>query len=1071
MKRLYILMMMLLGSLLTAYAQTSTQNYVRTKRYMDNSSYMENIDYYDGLGRIAQQNSRGITPGGNDLVTLHEYDGFGRESKVWLPTPSSTNGAWVEITTLKNAAITAYDDSKPYGQYFYEQSPQNRVVEEYKAGEAWSEHPKRMFYDTSMSYWAASPSPMSCMLPVAHGEGSLRCKFAGVGTLSVTKTTDEDGKVSYDFYDKKGRLTMTRQMDGTTPHSTYYVYDHLDRLSYILPPLAADALRGINGLVSDTIACLQQYAYIYRYDKRGNLKYKKLPGCEPIYYVYDKGDRLIFTQNGEQRSRGEWSFTFPDAFGRVVLEGTCTASLNYNNNPLTETVVNATRTNATDANKGYTISGISVTNMQIHRVNYYDNYAFIGQNSVPTTLAYTTPDTGYGTRYENHYKGLQTGSIIARWENGAVSGYDYAAYYYDQQGNVVQEKRTNHLGGLETYQHAYDRLGNPLKKKHVHTASGKTTRTEELAYTYDSGARPTKVTHKLNSGTTVTLATYSYDEFCLLANKKLHGSSNSNNQQSYSYNLHGWMTGISNAKFNQTLTYNNGTTGFNGNITAMSLTANSQSHAYSFTYDGLNRMLNAAHGSNQYTEKVTGYDKNGNILGLQRYGQTGASSYGLVDNLTYTYNGNKLTRVDDAVTATSYTGGTNFINGASTNNEYTYDANGNLTKDLNKNISNIQYNLLNLPSVVTFSDGSTIRYMYSADGIKLRTTHVINGVTTTTDYCGNVIYENGTAKRLLNDEGYVDLTTNTYYYYLKDHQGNNRVVINSSGTVQETNHYYPFGGLFATSTNVQPYKYNGKELDTKKGLNLYDYGARHYDAALGRWHVVDPLTEERSMNSPYSYVSNNPINKIDPTGMLDDWVENKDGQIYWDQNATSQETTKDGETYLGKVFVLFEGSESERLGTKNPSDKGFDGKHTTGYIDGEGAVTATVTVYGPKGENDIKQYNGFSMTSDYNKYGAIADGEYNVTYRNPGKSGALTSNYAVNDTKPVDCLNGVNPSPPSANPYSSTQKNGIYVHSTNKSGWAGGMVSTGCLLINANHWNYFKAQIGNNDFKLRLIRK
>ena len=485
-------------------------------------------------------------------------------------------------------------------------------------------------------------------------------------------------------------------------------------------------------------------------------------------------------------------------------------------------------------------------------------------------------------------------------------------------------------------------------------------------------------------------------------------------------------------------------------------------------------MLNATHGNNQYTEKVTGYDKNGNILGLQRYGQTGSSTYGLVDNLTYTYNGNKLTRVDDAVTATSYTGGTNFINGASTNNEYTYDQNGNLTKDSNKGIANITYNLLSLPQVVTFSDGSTITYTYTHDGKKLRTVHVIGGVTTTTDYCGNVIYENGTAKKLLTDGGYVDLTTTTptYYYYLTDHQGNNRAVISAAGSsVLETNHYYPFGGLFSTSTNVQPYKYNGKELDTKGGLNLYDYGARHYDAALGRWHVVDPMAEERSMNSPYSYVSNNPINKIDPTGMLDDWVENKDGQIYWDQNATSQETTKDGETYLGKVFVLFEGSESERLGTKNPSDKGFDGKHTTGYIDGEGAVTATVTVYGPKGENDIKQYNGFSMTSDYSKYGAIADGDYNVTYRVPGKSGALSSNYAVNDTNPVDCLNGVNPSPPSANPYSSTQKNGIYVHSTNKSGWAGGMVSTGCLLINANHWNYFKAQIGNNDFKLRLIRK
>ena len=151
--------------------------------------------------------------------------------------------------------------------------------------------------------------------------------------------------------------------------------------------------------------------------------------------------------------------------------------------------------------------------------------------------------------------------------------------------------------------------------------------------------------------------------------------------------------------------------------------------------------------------------------------------------------------------------------------------------------------------------------MYSADGTKLRTTHVINGTTTTTDYCGNVIYENGIAKKLLTDEGYVDLTTTTptYYYYLKDHQGNNRVVINSSGIVQETNHYYPFGGLFSTSTNVQSYKYNGKELDTKKGLNLYDYGARHYDAALGRWHVVAPFSEKFGMWSPYSYCKDNSI--------------------------------------------------------------------------------------------------------------------------------------------------------------------------------------------------------------------
>lgn len=147
-------------------------------------------------------------------------------------------------------------------------------------------------------------------------------------------------------------------------------------------------------------------------------------------------------------------------------------------------------------------------------------------------------------------------------------------------------------------------------------------------------------------------------------------------------------------------------------------------------------------------------------------------------------------------------------------------------------------------------------------------------VVTLIDGSSNVIYENGTAKRLLTDEGYVDLTTATptYYYYLTDHQGNNRVVINSSGTVQETNHYYPFGGLFSTSTNVQPYKYNGKELDTKKGLNLYDYGARHYDAALGRFTTFDPLSEKDYLNVPYGYCGNNPIIRIDRDGKAWDTI-------------------------------------------------------------------------------------------------------------------------------------------------------------------------------------------------------
>ena len=90
-----------------------------------------------------------------------------------------------------------------------------------------------------------------------------------------------------------------------------------------------------------------------------------------------------------------------------------------------------------------------------------------------------------------------------------------------------------------------------------------------------------------------------------------------------------------------------------------------------------------------------------------------------------------------------------------------------------------------------------------------------------------------------------------YHCYLQDHQGNNRVVVSETGTTEEFNHYYAFGGLFGNGNNVQPFKYNGKELETKKGLNWYDYGARQYDATLGRWFVVDPLAEKYYSTSAY----------------------------------------------------------------------------------------------------------------------------------------------------------------------------------------------------------------------------
>lgn len=221
--------------------------------------------------------------------------------------------------------------------------------------------------------------------------------------------------------------------------------------------------------------------------------------------------------------------------------------------------------------------------------------------------------------------------------------------------------------------------------------------------------------------------------------------------------------------------------------------------------------------------------------------------------------------------------------------DFAYNRNGCMTKDLTKGIRKIEYNALNLPQKIYIKNSkieAIFEYNYLANGVKVRTVKRWNpGIPTAgkevneasltdslqTDYLGNKIYENGELKTILVDGGYYDCEKEKYFFYLTDHLGNNRVVADEDGNIVETNHYYPFGETFAENTkqDVQPYKYNGKELN--KDLNLYDYSARHYAPSIGRFTTMDPLAEKYYNISPYAYVANNPLKFIDPTGE-DIWI-------------------------------------------------------------------------------------------------------------------------------------------------------------------------------------------------------
>ena len=314
-------------------------------------------------------------------------------------------------------------------------------------------------------------------------------------------------------------------------------------------------------------------------------------------------------------------------------------------------------------------------------------------------------------------------------------------------------------------------------------------------------------------------------------------------------------------------------------------------------------------------------------------------------------------------------------------------------------------------------------------------------------------------------------------FFIKDHLGSVRAVVSETGEVLQTNEFYPYGDLFGTSgtvgSNGNRYRFTGKELGDETGL--YDFSARYLQTSLGRFTTIDPLAEKYPGVSPYAYCNGNPVRYIDPDGMAwyayylgrQDTYENMLPHMSyaWTEAKSQEELDALGiqGTYMGDTVVVFDGFYDEKLGKNNS-------------IVGEGAKAAKVTVYGSRGSDDVATYTGYTMTSNFDIFGAIANGEYDVNYVVPGKGGYLRSNYAVENADAVDCLNGVNPSPQQFKPHSPTTKNGIYIHRTNNGGEViynlkeGKAVSSGCLLINADEWDAFERQVGPRDFKLMIMR-
>jgi RHS repeat-associated protein len=317
-----------------------------------------------------------------------------------------------------------------------------------------------------------------------------------------------------------------------------------------------------------------------------------------------------------------------------------------------------------------------------------------------------------------------------------------------------------------------------------------------------------------------------------------------------------------------------------------------EKQAYTLKYDALNRMTDAIYSDinanntvvgNRFDEKLT-YDSRGNINTLKRWGLTSTCTWGMIDNLVYNYGStgynikNQLQSVtDNSDLAKGYK---TVANGST----YTYDTNGNVTSDLNKGITNISYNHMNLPIIITYSNGNKIEFMYDAGGNKLR--KKVSGTTNyVQNYIGGIEYKDGVLEAIYHTEGRIIPINGVmkYEYALKDYLGNTRLMfsdIDGDGKItQATNevtqeiHYTPFGlnleGVWSNSTLVTDNKYlfSGKEVTDDFGLGWNDHGARNYDPTIVRWTTYDPKADMYAAYSPYNYVVNNPMRFVDPNGM------------------------------------------------------------------------------------------------------------------------------------------------------------------------------------------------------------
>ncbi|WP_333625493.1 DUF6443 domain-containing protein [Sphingobacterium siyangense] len=844
-----------------------------------------NVQYFDDLGRNSQNIQWQASPSKNDIIQHVEYDAFGRESIKYLPHVKNNvknggfNGGAKSDQSAYYSPTTGWDEgfvktNNPYAVIVFENSPLNRSKEQGGPGTPWQPAITRAI-NTGRTivteYGTNDKNDVRQWTVTGTGAESVYYKAAKLRKI-ITKDENwvsNKGKegVVEEYKDFNGNLVLKRIWETNTKKlETQYIYDDFDNLRYVIPPGYKDTTLAV-GITGD----FHELIYAYKYDGRKRLIEKKIPGKSWEYFVYNKNDKVILTQDSVQRAQKKWSYSKYDAFGNIVSTGIYT---NNTVNQTTRSQVQAladgvtpqweSRTETTYSNVSFPI--IAADKLELS-VNYYDDYSFKATSVLAATM---------GIDSTGMVKGLLTGTRISK-EDGTASYL--SVNYYDNHGRVIETVEDNHLGGVDRITNTYRFTGELETSKRQHRINGSAGVTTVLTTnTFDHVGRLLEVRKRPNSQVEVIQSRLTYNEIGQLKNKQLHSENSGTNfmtSVAYQYNERGWLIKASSPQFTCQLNYNvNGNTvlsnaQYNSNI-AQQLWgyASTTSNTFIYNYDALNRLKDGI-STGTVMKELLEYDDMGNIRKFTRDDVA----------INYVYNNtnksNRLANLSGGLTGT-----------------FTYDVNGNVTAD--RTGMAFTYNYLNLPKTV-INASKNITYTYDALGGKLNRKSIVGAITTERDYINGIEYtKTGSApsviERIATEDGFLLNNSGTfdYYYNLIDHLGNVRVVLKKEGTsiaptatIMQKQDYYPFGKTKSIATSIDnKYLYNGKEMqsDLNGGTHSFggsyildgelDYGARFYDAEIGRWNVMDPLVEKGRRFSPYAYGNDNPIRFIDPDGMI-----------------------------------------------------------------------------------------------------------------------------------------------------------------------------------------------------------